>query len=453
MQTHRAPTSTPTGQNQNRQAAPPSTPSSRTRRPLGTALAAGAVTAALAFTTTPHAEAANQVLMLNGIGHSSITDLVMANVLGGIYAGSGYDRHAVWWPAQARPFTGPSSLPLTDSVEQGNANLKSAIARALQVTGAGEQVIVVGLSAGSLVVDSEIAALADALDAPDKSRLTFVVIADANRSLFNRNRTNKIIGFTFNPPPDTPYNTTVVTAEYDGFADFPDRWWNLLAVANAYAGTIVEHIPKMFTDLSTVPASNVTVTTNTLGGVTTTYLIPAEHPPLVMLLPFLKPYETQLKAIIDTGYSRNDPPVSISAATTGNGVVDPIPGASGQPVVSPTDNNNEQQPPATANAPIEADGPASSPPAVTTSTSTDGATADVEGSPAGAATTKVGDTDNAIGNNNDQSTLAPRNATEDPTTTAPARGPAGRVTDQRDASQNPGSPAPTRHTTRHRPAG
>ena len=111
----------------------------------------------------------------------------------------------------------------------------------------------------------------------------------------------------------TKYDTVVVAAEYDGFADFPDRVWNIVAVVNAYAGEILNHVPSVFTDLSTVSKSDITVTTNSLGGVTTAYFIPDATLPLVQLLPFLKPYEAQLKKIVDAGYVRHDP---VSAAAT-----------------------------------------------------------------------------------------------------------------------------------------
>jgi hypothetical protein len=86
-------------------------------------------------------------------------------------------------------------------------------------------------------------------------------------------------------------------------------------VANAYVGEILNHVPSVFTDLSTVPKSNVTVTTNSLGGTTTNYFIPAEHLPLVELLPFLAPQEAQLKQIVDAGYIRNDGKSSAATPT------------------------------------------------------------------------------------------------------------------------------------------
>jgi hypothetical protein len=175
--------------------------------------------------------------------------------------------------------------------------------------------------------------LASDPNAPDKSQVTFVVIADSSRVGFNRNRYDGIIDYQYRLPAETKYDTLAVSAEYDGFADFPDRWWNFLAVANAFAGTIVEHIPAMLTDLDTVPAENITVTTNSLGGVTTSYLIPAKRLPLVTLLPFLGPQEASLKQTIDSAYARNDnksAAAAVSAATT-----EPVGGPADFPALTP----------------------------------------------------------------------------------------------------------------------
>jgi hypothetical protein len=89
--------------------------------------------------------------------------------------------------------------------------------------------------------------------------------------------------------------------------------WNIVAVINAYVGEFLNHVPSVFTDLSTVDPSDITVTTNSLGGVTTKYFIPSEHLPLVELLPFLEPQEAALKRIVDSAYKRND---AQSAAAT-----------------------------------------------------------------------------------------------------------------------------------------
>jgi len=276
---------------------------------LGIALAGVGSAAAIALGSATPAIAANQALMLNGIGLSIgsglLPDVVMANVLGGIF--STYERTGVPWPMQARPVTGPDSLPLTDSVAIGVDNLDAAIKTALAKTGPGEHVTVVGLSAGALVADDVLRKILTDPNAPAKNKLTFYVVADSSRATFNANRLDRTLNYQYRLPVETKYDTVVVVAEYDGFADFPDRVWNIVAAVNAYAGEIVKHVPSVFTDLTTVAPSNITVATNSLGGVTTKYFIPAEHLPLVELLPFLAPQEAALKKIVDAGYIRNDP--------------------------------------------------------------------------------------------------------------------------------------------------
>lgn len=278
---------------------------------LGFALASVGTAAAIALSSATPALGANQALMLNGIGGAALPDVVMSQVLAGAFAN--YNRVNVPWPMQANPVTGQDSLFLTESVAIGVDNLDAAIKDALTKVGPGEHVTVVGLSAGSLVADDELKRLLADPNAPDKSKLNFVVIADSSRNNFNKNRYDNILKYQYHPPVETKYDTVVVVKEYDGFADFPDRLWNIVAVVNAYAGEILNHVPSVFTDLSTVPAHNITVKTNSLGGVTTTYFVPSENLPLVELLPFLAPQEAELRKIVDAGYIRNDP---TSAAVT-----------------------------------------------------------------------------------------------------------------------------------------
>lgn len=117
--------------------------------------------------------------------------------------------------------------------------------------------------------------------------------------------------------PETPYDTVIVNGEYDGWADFPDRPWNLISLANALLGIPYVHgryevVPGGL-DLSAVPAANITSTTNSLGGTTTVYLLPTERLPLVQPLrdigipePIVVAVERPLKAMVDAGYTRRD---------------------------------------------------------------------------------------------------------------------------------------------------
>ena len=282
-------------------------------RSLGMIVAAAASAAALAFSAAT-AEAANKVLMVNGMGAGNLTDLAMANILGGAYGGTNWKRENVPWPQQARPLSGRNSLTMTDSIKVGTTNLDAAIARSLTEVGPGEKVTVVGLSAGALVVDEQIRLLDSRTNSPSSTKLDFVVIADSSRAGFNKNRYDATIGYQYRVPVESKYNVTVVTGQYDGYADPPDRP-NPVAIANAAAGSQLVHIPSMLSPLSAVPASNITTATNAKGGVTKSYLVPTKTLPLVALNPSLKAQEATLRKQIDAAYIRNDPKKT-SAATT-----------------------------------------------------------------------------------------------------------------------------------------
>lgn len=260
------------------------------------------VTSALMAFTTATSAYAGKALMVAGMTVSSMSDLLMQGILGGRFARD--DRVSINWPAEARPYTGANDLTLGQSIAVGLDNLKTGVATAL---GSGQKVTVVGLSAGALVVDELLRQLATNPAAPDKSKLTFIMVADSSRQqLIDQSKYNSTLDYTYQPAPETKYDVIVVTGEYDGMADFPDRWWNLVAVANAMAGSIFVHVPMMFSNLDTVPARNISTSVNSLGGVTTHYLVPTATLPLVQLFPALAPMAAQLKAQVDSGYTRND---------------------------------------------------------------------------------------------------------------------------------------------------
>jgi hypothetical protein len=227
----------------------------------------------------------------------------------------------------------PGSLTpsLNQSVAVGLVNMDTAIRNT-----PGPK-IVIGASASTLVVDEEMRALANDPTAPPKDELSFVVLGDANRGMFKQIRGIKLPLFEYTVPeiPVTKYDVLVVAGEYDGLGDWPDRSWNLLADVNALAGTSLfqqimpepivtalhledfgsVHRVAMDADLTKVPAQNITTSTNALGGVTTTYLVPTPDLPILRPLkglgvpqPVIDALEKVLRPIIDSAYIRNDPP-------------------------------------------------------------------------------------------------------------------------------------------------
>lgn len=167
-----------------------------------------------------------------------------------------------------------------------------------QITATPGPKTVYGFSQGALVANLVLGLLENKATSPDKEDLKFVLVADPSRGPNN--------AYQYVLVPETKYDITVINSEYDGVSDFPDRWWNGVAVANALAGMFTVHIPSSYTDLSTVPDEYKSTTCNSKGGCTTKVFLRADELPLVTLLPFLKPYEDQLKEWVDSGYSRND---------------------------------------------------------------------------------------------------------------------------------------------------
>ena len=182
----------------------------------------------------------------------------------------------------------------------------------------------VGISQGALVIAYEkqrLMALSPE-DRPAGDELTFVAFGDPSNPgglmrWMPKGVPLPILGVTPVEAPETPYDTVYVTREYDGFADLPDRPLHLVATVNAVMGIVYVHARPDYAsvDLSTVPERNVTETTNSLGGKTTSYLVPTAKLPLVQPLRDLgvpehvvAAIEQQLKLIVDAGYARNDAP-------------------------------------------------------------------------------------------------------------------------------------------------
>lgn len=175
----------------------------------------------------------------------------------------------------------------------------------VEVEATGGHITLGGASEGAPVVFEVLRQLQADPNRPDKTELDAIVYG-APGPVF----------YTFGPPyqplPVTQYDLKVVVAQYDGIADAPDNWLNLLAVANAYMGAKQFHTSAAFTsDLSQVPEQDITVVKNIAGGTTTTYVVPTA------VLPLLKPLidkgipaseiealDKFLRPIIDSAYVR-----------------------------------------------------------------------------------------------------------------------------------------------------
>lgn len=295
-------------------------------RKAGVACGTAFASIALALSTATGAGASSTAVMIGGIKIPTMTDVMMAPLLEGAFKNQ--TRTSVTWPAQAGPYSGKGDMTLGASIAVGIPNLEAAINTALGNLSRdaqgnpinGERVTVVGLSAGSLVVNEVLRDWVKTGEMPDPEDVTFIVVEDSSRQkLINDVKYSSKFDYTYQPPPITPYDIVVITGEYDGMADMPDRPFNFLAIMNAMAGSIVVHVPVMYTtslaELAALEGTKYyTEDTNIKGGVTKHYLVPTATLPLVQLMPWLKPKEAELKAKIDKGYSRNDPVTATATA-------------------------------------------------------------------------------------------------------------------------------------------
>ena len=190
------------------------------------------------------------------------------------------------YPGQLGIVSGPNALTADQSTELGQRLLHQLILNELTK---GEPVAVAGLSEGTLVIDRELAYLQTLPEneAPSRDVLTFYVFGDMLRGLgqmYLPGVTIPFIGQTFGPVPETRYDTVVVNEEWDGWANPPDRPWNPLAVLNAVMGavyTVNGSNDHSQTSLDSVDDAVLTSqVTNSLGGTTSTYVVPRTQLPI-----------------------------------------------------------------------------------------------------------------------------------------------------------------------------
>jgi len=232
------------------------------------------------------------------------------------YDSAGAARQVIPYPGSLWPLTGMDSPTLGESVDIGTNNLDSAI------RGTDGPIAVTGLSQGVLALNAEQARLATDPNAPPPDQLVFIKAGDPDRVLaraFKPGTHIPLFNYTVPAPVESQYDTKEIVAEYDIFSDPPDRPGNLLADLNAVmAGGYYGHSATAFSDPALVAPQDVTVTTNSKGATTTTYLIRADELPITRMLQQqagLSPEMAQrvdqvLRPMVDNAYTRNDDPAA-----------------------------------------------------------------------------------------------------------------------------------------------
>ncbi len=251
---------------------------------------------------------ASTALLLGGKGiYAELSDEQMENAFGGYFAT--YDRRV------NVPFPGKEFY---SSVKIGTENLYNAV---YDPQYAGPKTIG-GVSEGAPAVmevlrrlEADRANTTDGKEPPPPSELNVAIYGSPSDHWMG-----KLANL---PMPVTPYNIIIVTAQYDGIADFPDNPWNMLAVSNAIMGAAMLHVTQSEFDIRNKD-TYYTVETNATGGTTTTILIPTEVLPILQPMvafkfdpDFVAKLDAKLRPKIEKAYNRPEMEYGIPDTLTG----------------------------------------------------------------------------------------------------------------------------------------
>ena len=216
-----------------------------------------------------------------------------------------------WWK-----LSGLFDLTFDQSVQAGVADLEQAMA-----AHGNDHLVIYGYSQGAMIAIREKRKLAEQYPAGTKAPdIDFVLSGDLN--LPNGGLLARfpglyipIIDLSFNgaEPTDTPFDTAVITRQYDGVADFPLYPLNVISLLNAVLGAIYVH---PYTSTSAwLPIRRSRPLYQGTHGDTSYYFFETEDLPLFAPLrtlgvpePVIDVVEPFFKVIVDLGYDRSIKP-------------------------------------------------------------------------------------------------------------------------------------------------
>ncbi|GJF14934.1 hypothetical protein NGTWS0302_37460 [Mycolicibacterium cyprinidarum] len=268
-----------------------------------------AMTAALPFMALPLTMAGPLPVSAAAVGSSASADLIppgpatvlhtsptpwsIPNALDGVLCADARVCQEVYY--QAIQSYGPIELGLAENVK--------ALDFAINHT-SGDKVVT-GFSGGARVVSKWLQEQADSGEAP-LDGTNIVLLGNSGRKYGGLN--GFFWGSLFDmlmTPTDTDYNVLDVARQFDPISDFPDNPFNLLALANAWAGFTNVHLTYSQADLD-APGNYVWK-----EGNTTYVYIPTAHLPILQGLrdvglgALADQWEAPLRKIIDTAYTRD----------------------------------------------------------------------------------------------------------------------------------------------------
>jgi len=214
------------------------------------------------------------------------------------------------------PVNYPASYFIDSSVAAGVPKLHQAI-----LDNAGQDIVVVGYSEGTLVAEEERRALAGSGIDPDTLRFTMIASPNMpNGGIYGRfPHLNLLIISSNGPAQPSQFDTDYDTNEYDPYADFA-AYLNPLSLANSLMAVFYVHPDQYYDtiDLTEQPAGPaITKTVNSAGGTDTYVFVLADHLPLFQPIrdvanvlgiafltePVLSGVEPLVRLFVDMGYT------------------------------------------------------------------------------------------------------------------------------------------------------
>lgn len=236
---------------------------------------------------------------------------------------SGANPQKLFTPEQFWPVTpGLGNLTFGQSVAQGVTLLNNALIGPNGVLTQGNSAVVFGYSQSATIATNEINALmAMGYTPPDGQTLSFVLVGNPNNPVGGI--LSRFPGFYipfldvyFNgaTPPNSPYPTSIYTAQYDGIADLPQYPLNLVSDLNAFMGYFFVHntYPLM---TATQVSSAVHLPTSPGYTGTNYYMFMTQNLPLlepIRAIPYAGPpiadiFQPDLRVLVDLGYADYGP--------------------------------------------------------------------------------------------------------------------------------------------------
>jgi hypothetical protein len=223
-------------------------------------------------------------------------------------------------PEQGWPTTSNlGNLTYDQSVRQGvpllNAKLNSLLSTPTN------SAVVFGFSQSAEISSHEITALM-AAGSPYQGQLSFVLTGDPENpvgGILERFPGFYIpfgdVAFYGATPPNSPYPTTIYTAQYDGVADAPQYPLNVLSDVNAFMGYFYVHGTYPTLSATQVGSAVLLPTSPGYTGHTQYYMLMTQNLPLlqpIRNIPYAGPpiadiFQPDLRVIVDEGYADYGP--------------------------------------------------------------------------------------------------------------------------------------------------